>query len=910
MSYYQYWAKTSDKSEIHLLPYHNLDVAACVKVLLLTDPLWSLNISRAFNLEREEAANTLAFLFALHDVGKFGRAFQSLSPHAVKSLNKAPLKTPERFMRHDVALHWLFREALQEDLDERGILSTDSRRKHNRLTDLFVSVSGHHGYPTPYHRWRKARVYFEGADRRSRDFVRKDFETSYDDILTYIEDLSAIFGPQHVKLRRIPDFEALTWLVAGVGTLADWLGSGTDYFPFCADPMPLEGYWEKALVRAENAVRDSGIIPAPVRRGLTPFEGLLPPEARLRPLQEAVLSAEEAGLVIIEDAPGSGKTEAALAFARKFLESGTATGIYFALPTQVSSDAMFRRVRVFCESLFDGEDPGTLVLSHGAAHMSESFRELRLNSGSAIVTEWLGDNRKKSLLAQIGVGTVDQALISVLPKFHASLRQAGLARSILIVDEVHAYQTYQIVLLKQLLRWQARLGLPVILLSATLPHTTRQDLIRAYTNSREASVDIEAGYPLITYVRNSSICEEQTEAHRSISYNIDSFEDWEQDPRTYQPERSLSTAEIKASNNLITRARQGDCSIWFRNTVKDALLAYSYIEPVLGKDSVLLAHSRFTKADRLRIDNRALHLFGKNDDKDVEEQVALRRGKVVICTQVFQESLDLDFDYAISDLAPIDELLQRFGRVHRHARTVEGALSPEGIEARGAPHVSVLMPQFKEEPDSKWCNVLSTTSSRYVYPEISRLWETARMVKKGEWNLPADIRYLMESVYGALSLNPAGLSVFREDTFGARLADNTIARNNALNLSEGYHDSAIVWTSDLEDVGVPTRLGLPSHVWTLARMESGVLRPFEACWARSEVTLSQRALETVSLTPEVEEAIEMQSELRNDFRTTKWRRYLVLKQRGSSGVWSAEGVAGNGDIVTIEYDRIRGLALL
>lgn len=921
------WAKTAENKDgtftVHLLPYHNLDVAACLDVFLKAEDLLRSKLASKLGVSEDEVVRILTFLYALHDAGKFATHFQIASKEARAFLNQSILSKPSTpVIRHDTALHWLFKMSLQKDLQTNNIVTSDSSY---RLKQLFVSVAGHHGYPTPVHKWDRVRQRYGNNKARTKIHVKEQFKETYTEVLQFAEDLSELFGPIHLDLGSISesDFTTLTWLVAGVGTLSDWLGSSKEHFPPISEDMPLATYWESyALPQAQKSVEDSGVLSRPICSAPTRYSGLLPEGASLRPLQEWAdqLDIEKGPkLIIIEDAPGSGKTEVALALARYFLQLGDATGIYFALPTQASSNAMFSRVHNFCASLFEPENPGTLALAHGASKLSAEFRGLQFgrSQNNAESTQWLSDGRKRTLLAQIGVGTVDQALISVLPKYFSNLRMAGLSRNVLIVDEVHAYEAYQAGLLEELLYYQAKLGMPVILLSATLPQDMREELVEAYARGMGASVstDRQASYPLATYLKpDGSLVENVPSPHRERSYILSAIED--QEYGRHPRDRKFSAAEGQALSYIEDAVHHGRSVVWFRNTVKDALMAYKHLRDRLGPDRVLLAHAKFSRKRRSQIDQQALDSFGKHPNLSREAQRDKREGKVVICTQVFQESLDIDFDEAISDLAPIDVLLQRFGRVRRHKRRMDGSLCAEDeADERGEPvPVTVLMPEYSQEPDSSWYDKMSFLSSKWVYQDALKMWNTARLVLEHPiWELPTNVRYLMESVYGEDAVEVEGLSDYALDAFGERMADRALARNNRLDTDDGYFGNHGTWTSDEFAAGIPTRLGAPSRVWNLAYYDEklGKVVPFESgpmAWANSEISVLQDKLKAISYPAEVANSLESQKEEEGRYRLVKWSNYLVMEE-GSDGVWRASGMSENGTPVEVTYHHLRGLEI-
>ena len=505
--------------------------------------------------------------------------------------------------------------------------------------------------------------------------------------------------------------------------------------------MPLEKYWNTyALCHAEDAVRDAGILPARVSEE-TGMHSLFPGISLPTPLQTYVSGCEverrSPRMFIIEEATGSGKTEAAIVLAQRLIAEGNGEGIFFGLPTMATADAMYGRMEQAYLNLFMSADHPSLVLAHSSRDISKKFRDSVIltsdafvepdrkgeESGSAQCTAWLSDNRKKSLLAQIGVGTIDQALMGVLPLRHQSLRLLGLSRNILVVDEVHAYDPYVHKVLETLLEFHVAQGGSAILLSATLPQKQRQELVAGFCKG----LGIDAGaatvqksdYPLVTCVSRETLSEipidrcEQT--HRTISVEC------VHDPSVV---KALLSDVIK----------EGRCACWVRNTVDDALESYRELSRSFGEEHVMLFHARFAMGDRLGIEHTVLDKFDKNSTLEK------RRGQILVATQVVEQSLDLDFDLMITDLAPMDLIIQRAGRLHRHNDS-----SKRGN--RGTPRLIVLTPSLDGIPSAEWYSALFPKGA-YVYPHHGQLWLTARLLAdRKKITMPDDARLLIEGVF-------------------------------------------------------------------------------------------------------------------------------------------------------------------
>ncbi|MBI3065257.1 MAG: CRISPR-associated helicase Cas3' [Deltaproteobacteria bacterium] len=446
----------------------------------------------------------------------------------------------------------------------------------------------------------------------------------------------------------------------------------------------------------------------------------------------------------------------------------------------------------------------------------------------------VADNRKKAFLAAVGVGTLDQALLAVLPSRHQSLRLLGLGRSVLIVDEVHAYDPYMHTLLRNLLQFHAAQGGSAILLSATLPRKTRQELVNSFRQGTgDVSFPLQVNdYPLFTHVNPAGGLEQPISARRGSSRTV----------------RVKIVHESATVETLVKEAAAaGRCACWVRNTVADAVSAYERLSRDLGEDNVMLFHARFALGDRLELERDVLRLFGK--DSSHED----RAGKILIATQVVEQSLDLDFDFMVTDLAPIELIIQRAGRLHRH---------PRG--ARGLATLCILCPPLNAAPKSTWYSDVFPQAS-YVYPSHGQLWLAANMlIERGKFIVPDDARCLVETVYGEEEgdVVPQELRKRDLDADGKSRADISLAQLNGLNLDAGYTTTLNQW---LEDTVTPTRVGAPTTTVRLARWDGTTLMPWFStdrfAWDLSQVSVNRARIAEPShhdkvLEAEVERATE------------------------------------------------------
>lgn len=927
-SLFSFWAKTDteDKSAVpahHLLVYHGLDVGACAWVLLERQPKLRAQLGRLLRMEDAQVSRFVPFLVALHDMGKFAEGFQNLHPGLFAHL-RGRTSQAEYQVRHDTLGMWLWedflcRAAYQEDwFGPAGALERDDLELG--MAPLLRAITGHHGQPPGQHAHLRRRAYFdETSVSAAQDFARECARLMLDGPIWSDEVWEQ-------DTQYLDDFTpAASWLLAGVTVLADWLGSDEKIFSFWADgaggePISLGAYWHDwALPRAARAVEASGIVAgAPAAwRG---FEALFPGKTP-RPMQQYAIDAPVTAapqLFILEDATGSGKTEAALILAHRMMAEDAADGIYVALPTMATANAMYSRMAEAYHALFEEPQKASLILAHGASWLHTEFRQTidlgsnprraGQNYGSAHdhatataqCTRWLADNRKKALLAAVGVGTVDQALMAVLPAKHQSLRLLGLAQKILIIDEVHAYDSYMSGLLATLLEFHAAQGGSAILLSATLPQTMRQSLCNAFRRGATAPqlppplALTHTDFPLAT-----RIC--------TVPGTVQAQE--EPIPRIPEAARrvqvKIEPSEDAVLQQILTAARAGQCVCWIRNTVTDAMDAHEQLAAHLTDDNLLLFHARFALVDRQRIEARVLELFGK------DSQPATRAGKVLVATQVVEQSLDLDFDFMVSDLAPVELMVQRAGRLHRHRRA-------ERPHAAGqhAPLMLIHGPSHQPADGSEiaadWYASVFARGA-FVYPNVAQLWLSAKILAEiGEIHIPDDARRLIEAVYGpdADECVPEALIAASRTAEAQAHVARSMANFNALKLAKGYDiDASEDWFSEAR---TPTRLGEESRTLRLARVVEGQLLPWAQGatfpWAQSELSvraaqIAHEATPSAEVKPLIAQARETMAD------RGKWSILLPL-QLDETGFWRGRAKNLRDQEISIAYSNKFGLQII
>lgn len=836
--YYRYWGKARSEdgegAAYHLLPYHCLDVAAVGKLLLSPEKPVVQRLAEEIGVAEVWLQQFFVFCLTLHDLGKFSGAFQGLQPEISPDLIKPDARMTYS-ERHDTLGFWLWRGKLAPELMH---LDSECNCWVKSVDPWLEIVTGHHGMPPKRSVGRLADFFSPEDEAAASLFIQDVLALFLDDF-----DFSPLLD-KSVKQR----LKAMSWQLAGLAVLADWMGSNQAYFNYCCGQMSLSEYWHKhALISAEKAMQ---AMPAmPQTKAFEGIHDLFSFIEQPTPLQQYAIEeplANHPQIFILEDVTGAGKTEAALVLTHRLLSSGLADGLYVALPTMATSNAMYTRLSKVYRRFYQESELPSLVLAHGARELSTGFQEsVRLSqqgddliyedgqseeaqelSATAYCNAWLADSRKKSLLADVGVGTLDQALLAVLPARHQSLRLLGLGRKVLLVDEVHAYDSYMQKLLDALLEIHARQGGSVILLSATLPQTMRERLIAAFHRGLDGDAPFLASnaYPLATHFpamnENEKPIDTRDEVKRSVSVV-----------------RLDSEAEVLAQ--IQEAVHQGQSVCWIRNTVKAARQSHRDLLGVdwLNEGRLHLFHSRFAMIDRQRIESDTLKRFGESSGH------AEREGHVLIATQVVEQSLDLDFDVMITDLAPVDLIIQRAGRLQRHIRDKQGNRIRGGHvkDQRDMPVLYLLAPEPTEDADGDWLKQ-QQPGTQYVYPHIGQLWLTANHLlhkECGQFSMPDDARPLIEGVYGEVAQDaiPKTLQEASWEAEGKDLMQLSMANLNILKLSKGYTRSSGDWG---EESRIPTRLTeIETVSVAIVRFVQGRLQPYaevsQHAWALSVV---------------------------------------------------------------------------
>ncbi|MFH1980367.1 MAG: CRISPR-associated helicase Cas3' [Pseudomonadota bacterium] len=707
------WAKTDGQvsGKWHPLILHMLDVAACADAILGREPKATRNrFGAVLGGQWDEARAWILVLAAAHDLGKCCPGFQCKWPDLSPNTGLPLPRCPNTRINHA----FVSQIALMEALIEKGW--------PEELSDLAADAVGcHHG-----ERANPALLDTLGGDRSARGDRAWDKARGY--LLdAVIETLGAGDPPRKHTLSG-PDF----MLLAGLTSFTDWIGSNEEWFSFGKpeDCNDLKGWLENRRLKANQALDAIGWHRRkPLSAKHTSFRDVF--NLNPRPLQETVenLLPDITGpaVLLIEAPMGEGKTEAAFYAHLELQRRLGHRGLYVALPTKATGNAMFMRTLGFLsgqrkERVLD------LQLVHGGTLLNDAFQDLRFSgvhdteSGGGIrAGEWF-TQKKRALLSEYGVGTVDQALLPILPVRHQFVRLWGLANRVVIFDEIHAYDAYTGTLLVHLLKWLLALGSSIVLLSATLPPSIRRKIADAVNSGMP---EIESPYPRLTCFHSGTV----SQIH------------FMPDPKRRREIRLGGIPEDLPSvySAIVQRLFEGGLGLALMNTVQRAQDLYRLFpegEPMASKGhrvgkrladgtEIYLFHARFP-ADRRQVrEDRVLAVFGNDAD---------RKGrKILIATQVAEQSLDLDFDVMVTDLAPIDLVLQRAGRLWRHE-----------VSHRAVPVPMLLISGLVGESPSSFEKPLWWSS---VYREDVLLRTWCLLKGRDILHLPEEIDDLVKAVY-------------------------------------------------------------------------------------------------------------------------------------------------------------------
>lgn len=732
----------------------------------------------------DDGRRLCVWLAGTHDIGKCTPAFACQVDDLAQVMSVAGLgmRTSKQFGDdRRMAPHGLAGQVLLQEWLEEG------RGWTRRASAQFAVVAGaHHGVPPDHMQLHNLDAHPEllrtpGPAEVVWRRVQNELLDACADVFgvdSRLDDWRQVKLPQPVQV-----------LLSATVIVCDWIASNPDLFPYFPEEHPRTD--AQRVAAAWKGLR----LPAPwspaepdVSVGeLFAARFALPPGASVRPLQEqAVVMARgmtQPGMLIIEAPMGEGKTEAALAVAEVFAARSGAGGCYVALPTMATSNAMFPRLLAWLDRLPDAtvdhvpadSAPHTaggersVLLAHAKAALQEDYAVLMRDShrtiaavdayatderaiaaagkpGSAqgavsadlVAHQWLR-GRKKGLLASFAVGTIDQLLMTGLKSRHLALRHLAMAGKVVIIDEVHAYDAYMNTYLDRVLSWLGAYRVPVVVLSATLPAGRRRELAQAYTGTIVGAggapeTALATGYPLLTAVAPGAVAATASPAASGRRSDV-------------RLERLADDVSVLA-DRLAEELADGGCALVVRNTVDRVTDAAVVLRERFGADNVTVAHARFVDVDRARKDASLLTRFGPPDHAGGTSSHRPRAAHIVVASQVAEQSLDVDFDLLVTDLCPVDLLLQRMGRLHRHPR---GAGQSERPPRLRQPRCLVTGVDWQAAPAPE--PVKGSRTVYGAYPLLRSLAVLAPYLGGPEGparavRLPEDINPLVQRAYG------------------------------------------------------------------------------------------------------------------------------------------------------------------
>lgn len=800
-----FWGKynnTNNNAVTKPLWHHLVDVKNCSSVLwhYLLSKSAKQQLSDVFLDDLNSTNSFLSFICSIHDIGKLTPVFQfKIENSNTDNIRNLGFIRPSH-LPSDVS-HALLSGVIVSDFFELYIPGKKSWHQY-----ISAVIASHHGtiYSTNNIKKTSGSAALGGSN-----WKRCQSEL--------INELYYYYRPEFPQDVDISELNKTLPILQGLLSTADWIASDDMFLANTDSTADLEIYDGLSRELAGKAIHRFGFN---LNKSITNtnFSELFNGLCKLRPLQKIVEECNTAlpSLTIIEAPTGEGKTEAALYLAARQQNAQSGAGICVAMPTQATSNSLFERFAAFVKNAGnDSGAPSNLRLIHG----NDDFNELRqelvemfIKYSSAkdyssqeedtgiVMAEWFLP-KKRSLLAPFSVSTVDQVFLSILNTRHYFMRLFGLAGKTVVFDEVHAYDSLQKRELTSLISWLAAIGSNVIILSATLPTEMRKDILKAWNNQSECKSE---NYPLITQcvTGKEDLFEKTFDARRANEVDINLIHSSDEQCKT----------DEGICEEMLGLANRGAKVAYIVNSVRRSQEIYSMLTSKIDTENidVVLFHSGFMLSDRMRIEKRVLSDFGIPKESNPQTQ----KGIILISTQIVEQSLDIDFDAMFTDLAPIDLLVQRAGRLHRHDTRVR----PECCEK---PILNIILPSKSKSENLEWDN-LSFVYDTYV---TSRTYFA--LLDKSKWVFPDMYRELIESVYGEgiqMSSNPnitmnhlSILETYKKEKDETELGARNKAASSLIQSPDIYEETFdIKKFSLLEDddahitIRAQTRLGEPS----------------------------------------------------------------------------------------------------
>ena len=790
---------------------HLLDVGAVAEVLWRDHVATGVRQTIADGLETtvEHAGRLIPYWASLHDVGKLNHGFQAQDVAA--PIHRYPGSELRR-SHGQVVGEWL-----QYVLPEHGYAAEGRGAPAPIVAQL---LGGHHG---SFHRHADS---VSATPLRSLGYGDDAWEEQR---RLHLAELTELFGSPTPPARFDGSVAAL---VCGVVIQADWLASQLPFvgrqiaagLPATAADLP--GFLDRARDRAPGLLQQAG-LGRPAARSAS-FASAFPHIENPNGLQRSLTQhlpelCRGPGMLLITAPTGEGKTEAALYAAEVMGKAAGRSGLYVALPTMATADQMYTRVDEYLNRRVTA--PSSMTLLHGMAWLnpdyssptspasggasSSSHTQGAADSRRAVeISEWL-QGRKRGLFADFAVGTIDQALMAALRSRHNMVRLLGLSGKTVIIDEVHSADAYMLALVTRLLNWLGRLQVPVILLSATLHHRTARVLTEAYLKGagrrRGADPVPEVRYPGWAYTG--------VEAPHTVTVNPQPLETTPRKPLTVQcremPLVGEETTHLDSAvrEELTDLVKNGGCVAVIRTTVAEAQHTFSDLaewsaryaqEAGTEPPELHLLHARFPAGQREHITRQVIRRFGADGAREGERP----RAAILVATAIIEQSIDIDLDLMISDLAPVHLLLQRSGRCWRHEH--------RGIVQRpswaDAPRLVVLAPS---EADSE--KAIPRVWGYIHHPSL--LLRTHNLLRRRQGRpvrVPEDVQELVDGMIDDDELNPE-LPDQDLDRQAADMAHSQLGNNAAIPPPRRVmRDLYQLTDHDLDEAQVATRFGADS----------------------------------------------------------------------------------------------------
>ncbi len=730
-----FWAKKSISSGLYKwvpLKQHLIDT------MNISGMLWEhwlsegqkLIIEESLSYRDEDTGKRLAkFLGGIHDWAKATPAFQAKKSHIIgyDDLENQLIEKLENFGFTGIGTLVLS----SANKSHHAIASQALLSKYLVNEDIASIVGAHHGKPvdeslTVENQTRSYPANYYQIEDKS-NYIHRKWISEQEAILNWV-----LRETRFDSIKSLPKIgKSAQVIFAGLLIMADWIASNEEYFPLIninddgasIDQIARLNYgWTKWMGTKKWEPENFGDL---IEYYNNKFN--FSPNELQEKVGDIITKSNNPGLIIIEAPMGIGKTEAALTAVEQLAIKNKCSGLYFGLPTMATSDGIFGRISSWLSKVSQVyNEKKSIQLVHGKAALNKEFKSISENidvdgegSSGVIVNGWFS-KRKTAVLDDFVVGTVDHFLLSALKQKHLALRHMGLSKKVIVIDEVHAYDSYMGQYLNRAVSWMASYHTPIVLMSATLPYKTRSELVKSYLRGSGMKIkdlifedgwDTSENYPLITYTDGDSIKQ------------LSDFKP--KDPVKIKINRIRDEDVIELLSNLLS---DGGVAGIVVNTVRRAQNLAKELSNIFGEDTIELLHSSFLSSHRIEKERKFIGSIGKNGDRPFK--------KITIGTQVIEQSLDIDFDVMISDLAPMDLLLQRIGRLHRHLRKDRPELLTE-------PNLYVLGTDesygFEKGSISVYGKYLLMKTQMNLPPEIY---------------IPTDVSRLVQVVYNIDNDNP------------------------------------------------------------------------------------------------------------------------------------------------------------